>query len=183
MLTASKFGKLKLVDPEIEKKQTVIDAIGNLPPIQHGESHPIDRMHMSSRLSTINLARIEHSVPGGTWRDWPSNLLANCHQKATGESYLSVYGRMQWNVPSPTLTTQFYGYGNGRFGHPEQSRAISLREGAILQGFPQSYLFVPDNGVVRIKSLGRLIGNAVPVTLARIIGKSIIQHFCEHGLI
>ena len=72
--------------------------------------------------------------------------------------------------------TQFYGFGNGRFGHPEQDRAISLREGAILQGFPRQYAFVADDGAAHFKVLGRMIGNAVPVALGETIGRSIIAH-------
>jgi DNA (cytosine-5)-methyltransferase 1 len=83
---------------------------------------------------------------------------------------------MVWDEPAPTLTTQYYGFGNGRFGHPEQDRAISLREGAILQGFPKSYSFIPDGAAVHFKALGRMIGNAVPVTLGEVIGKSIAGH-------
>jgi DNA (cytosine-5)-methyltransferase 1 len=83
---------------------------------------------------------------------------------------------MSWDEPAPTLTTQYYGFGNGRFGHPEQDRAISIREGSILQGFPKHYAFIPDGTPVHFKSLGRLIGNAVPVMLGRIIGRSIQQH-------
>ena len=83
---------------------------------------------------------------------------------------------MVWDEPAPTLTTQFYGFGNGRFGHPEQDRAISLREGAILQGFPKDYSFVPDGSPIHFKVLGRMIGNAVPVTLGKVIGHSILQH-------
>jgi DNA (cytosine-5)-methyltransferase 1 len=83
---------------------------------------------------------------------------------------------MEWDKPSPTLTTQFFGFGNGRFGHPEQNRAISLREGAILQGFPKRYSFVPKGEPVHFKKLGRLIGNAVPVSLGRVIGRTINNH-------
>jgi DNA (cytosine-5)-methyltransferase 1 len=83
---------------------------------------------------------------------------------------------MVWDEPAPTLTTQFYGFGSGRFGHPDQDRAISLREGAILQGFPKSYSFTPDGAPIHFKSLGRLIGNAVPVTLGKVIGQSISAH-------
>ena len=83
---------------------------------------------------------------------------------------------MSWQKPSPTLTTQFFGFGNGRFGHPEQDRAISLREGAILQGFPMQYSFVPKDLSVSFKPIGRMIGNAVPVTLARLIGLSLLNH-------
>lgn len=83
---------------------------------------------------------------------------------------------MDWNEPSPTLTTQFYGFGNGRFGHPEQDRAISLREGVILQGFPKSYSFMPKGAPVHFKALGRMIGNALPVTLGEVVGQSISAH-------
>jgi DNA (cytosine-5)-methyltransferase 1 len=83
---------------------------------------------------------------------------------------------MSWGDPSPTITTQFYGFGNGRFGHPDQDRAISLREGAILQGFPKKYAFVENDGPAHFKVLGRMIGNAVPVALGTAIGKSILTH-------
>jgi DNA (cytosine-5)-methyltransferase 1 len=77
------------------------------------------------------------------------------------------------------MTTQCYGFGNGRFGHPEQDRAISLREAAILQSFPQDYTFLPDDGEVSFKALGRLIGNAVPVDLGRAIARSIKTHLSQ----
>ena len=83
---------------------------------------------------------------------------------------------MEWDQPAPTLTTQFYGYGSGRFGHPEQDRALSLREGAILQGFPRRYSFVPEGDPIHFKPLGRLIGNAVPVDLGHVIGESIVEY-------
>jgi DNA (cytosine-5)-methyltransferase 1 len=88
---------------------------------------------------------------------------------------------MKWDEPSPTLTTQFYGFGNGRFGHPEQDRALSLREGAILQGFPEDYSFVPDGAPIQFKDVGRMIGNAVPVTLGKVIGQSINRHIDRFG--
>ena len=84
---------------------------------------------------------------------------------------------MRWDEPSPTITTQFYNYGTGRFGHPEQDRALSLREGALLQTFPPDYEFIdPSNDGISIKRLGIHIGNAVPVKLAENIGKSILEH-------
>ena len=79
-------------------------------------------------------------------------------------------------VRAPTLTTQFYGFGNGRFGHPTQARGLSLREGALLQGFPKDYSFIPEDQPIQFKALGRMIGNAVPVDLGRVIGQSIIEH-------
>jgi DNA (cytosine-5)-methyltransferase 1 len=83
---------------------------------------------------------------------------------------------MKWDEPSPTITTQFFGFGNGRFGHPEQDRALSLREGALLQGFPNDYEFVAPGVPVQFKKLGRLIGNAVPVTLAYAIAGAVKKH-------
>ena len=83
---------------------------------------------------------------------------------------------MLWDAPSPTITTQFYGYGNGRFGHPVQDRALSLREGAILQSFPKDYKFVSSTDILNKHKLGLQIGNAVPVQLGKIIGLSILEH-------
>ena len=121
------------------------------------------------------MERIQHSVPGGTWRDWPERLVLNCHKKEGGKTYASVYGRMKWDDLSPTITTQFIGYGTGRFGHPEQDRAITLREGAILQSFPPDYQFSPSNVEVPIRKIARHIGNAVPPRLGEVIGESIIS--------
>jgi len=89
---------------------------------------------------------------------------------------------MEWDEPAPTLTTQFFGFGNGRFGHPEQDRAITLREGAILQTFPKSYRFTAPGKPIEFKKLGRLIGNAVPVKLGEIIGRSLVKHCATHTL-
>jgi DNA (cytosine-5)-methyltransferase 1 len=83
---------------------------------------------------------------------------------------------MAWEVPSPTITTQFFGFGNGRFGHPEQDRGLSLREGAMLQGFPREYEFVRPGERVQFKVVGRLIGNAVPVKLAAAIARAVRDH-------
>jgi len=138
-------------------------------------------MHRTSRLSVLNLRRIRCSKPGGSWRDWPHRLVAKCHKTKTGKKYPSVYGRMEWDHPSPTITTQFYGFGNGRFGHPDQDRAISLREGAILQTFPKHYEFVKPNGEYHVKAIGRMIGNAVPVRLGQVIGQTIRRHLSQHG--
>lgn len=176
VLLASRLGPIELVAPTNNRPTTVRAAISELAPIIQGGRDPKDPLHAASKLSDLNLARIRASRPGGTWRDWPKRLVADCHRRETGHSYPGVYGRMVWDEPAPTLTTQFYGFGSGRFGHPEQDRAISLREGALLQGFPQSYSFIPDGAPVRFKALGRMIGNAVPVTLGEVIGQSIAAH-------
>lgn len=178
VLLASKLGEIHLIPPMYNKKnyRTVWMAIGHLPAIKDGEICESDMMHRSSRLSAINRKRIEQSVPGGTWREWDEELRLDCHKKNSGRTYPSVYGRMKWEQPSPTITTQFYGYGNGRFGHPEQNRAISLREGAILQSFPEDYIFVDKEHPPKKRELGTHIGNAVPVELGKAIGVSICQH-------
>ncbi len=184
VLLASKLGDISLITPKEFSKQTnktVKDVIGKLPSINAGESHASDKLHKASSLSEINIRRIKASKPGGSWKDWPDELITNCHKKSSGKSYVSVYGRMKWDSPAPTLTTQFTGFGNGRFGHPSQNRAISLREGALLQGFPKGYKFVPPREQAEIGSIARLIGNAVPVTLGKVIGKSILKHMEKHN--
>lgn len=181
VLLASQSGGIQLIDPLYNEDTylTVRDAIGYLPPVEAGEIDVDDPLHRSSALSDINLRRIQQSVPGGTWRDWDDELKLTCHKKNSGHTFPSVYGRMEWDRPSPTITTQFYGYGNGRFGHPEQNRAISLREGAILQSFPNDYIFIDEEHPAKKRELGTHIGNAVPVELGRAIGVSIQRHLEE----
>lgn len=178
VLLASNLGNIRLIQPTHQPNEyvTVRDVIGQLPEIRAGQTDVNDPLHTSTRLNNKNIHRIHASIPGGTWRDWPEELQLKCHKKDSGTSYPSVYGRMEWDKPSPTITTQFYGYGNGRFGHPEQDRAISLREGAILQSFPPDYSFLPNNEYINKKKLGTQIGNAVPVELGRTIGISILNH-------
>ncbi len=177
---ASRLGSKGLcLVPTHEKPVTVYDVIGGLPAIAAGASAVGDALHTSSSLSRLNMERIRASLPGRTWRDWPQHLQAACHVKASGSTYPSVYGRMEWGKPSPTITTQCFGYGNGRFGHPEQDRAISLREAAMLQTFPSDYKFLPEGERVRFNKLGRLIGNAVPVRLGEVIAQALIRHVRE----
>ena len=92
-----------------------------------------------------NLERIKASKPNGTWLDWGEDLQLSCHKKNTGKTYKAVYGRMSWDEPSSTITTQFYNYGTGRFGHPTQNRALTIREAAILQTFPLDYKFYEND--------------------------------------
>ena len=183
ILLASKFGDISIPQKthSPEEYVTVRDAIGDLPPLIAGSTDPNDIMHNATALSDINLRRIQQSVQGGTWRDWDDDLQLTCHKKHTGRTYPSVYGRMSWDEPSPTITTQFYGYGNGRFGHPEQNRAISMREGALLQSFPRDYRFVDSTEIFNRRKLGIQIGNAVPVKLGEAIGKEILNHLKEYN--
>lgn len=178
VLLASKLGKIELIKPtrKPENYKTVKQTIGSLPPIKAGEAHDKDPLHVSAGLSPLNLKRIRASKQGGSWNDWPEALKAKCHCKETGKTYSGVYARMSWNKPSPTMTTQCYGYGNGRFGHPEQHRGISLREAALFQTFPKNYKFTEPQQRIQIAAVGKMIGNAVPVTLGKIIGKSLVKH-------
>jgi DNA (cytosine-5)-methyltransferase 1 len=182
VLLASRFGAIDLEPPVYSASQhpTVRGAIGKLKELGAGQMDAFDPLHKSSRLSALNMRRMKASEPGGTWRDWDSDLVTECHKAESGRGYASVYGRMSWDAPAPTITTQFFGFGNGRFGHPEQDRALSLREGAILQSFPSDYEFVPPGGTVHLKRVGRMIGNAVPVLLARAIARSIRAHLRAH---
>jgi DNA (cytosine-5)-methyltransferase 1 len=177
VLIASRIGQIEIFPPNLNQpNRTVRQAISHLPLLEAGSADPTDKLHTSSHLSAINLERIRASKPGGTWRDWDESLLTPCHRKQSGQTYPSVYGRMEWDTPAPTITTQCFGYGNGRFGHPEQDRAISLREAAILQTFPEDYVFLQSEDRVMFSQLGRLIGNAVPVRLGEIIAESLIAH-------
>jgi DNA (cytosine-5)-methyltransferase 1 len=182
VVLASRLGSIELIKPThcAADYRTVRDALSRLPTLEAGGRTGRDPLHRASALSELNLRRIKNSKPGGTWRDWPEELVADCHKSETGETYASVYGRMKWDQPSPTITTQFFGFGNGRFGHPEQDRALSLREGAILQSFPRGYAFVKPRETFCFRDVGRMIGNAVPVRLGKVIGRSIQSHLKEH---
>lgn len=182
VLMASRHGDIRLIPPVMTEVATVRDAIGHLPEIAAGGTCRRDPLHTASSLSEVNLMRIRASRPGGSWRDWPEHLVANCHRSKSGTSYPSVYGRMEWDKPAPTMTTQFHGYGSGRFGHPSQDRAISLREAALLQSFPNDYKFAVCREEVSLSALARLIGNAVPVELGRAVGKSIWTHLESVGM-
>jgi DNA (cytosine-5)-methyltransferase 1 len=137
-------------------------------------------LHRCRRLNDINLKRIKATPYGGSWHDWPEEIMLECHKRDSGKSFGSVYGRMKWNEPSPTITTQCTGLGNGRFGHPSQNRAISIREAALLQTFPIDYRFFPDEKTISITKASRYIGNAVPPRLGEIIAESIKRHLSKY---
>ena len=184
VVLGSRLGPIELMDKThgVSEKVSVTDAIGHLPALAAGEACDSDPLHRAQGLSPMNLRRIKQSKPGGSWRDWDEELLAPCHRKASGSSFSTVYGRMRPDGPAPTITTQAYCYGTGRFGHPSQDRALSLREMALLQTFPEDYDFqCTENPVYTFTRLGKLIGNAVPVLLAERIAESIERHLEEYG--
>lgn len=184
VLLASRLGDIALIPPTHNRNQVTLDhVIQGLPPIAAGATDPNDPLHKASSLSARNIQRIQASLPGGTWRDWPEDLRCACHRKDSGQTYSSVYGRLRWDQIGPTITTQFYCYGTGRHGHPEQDRALSLREGALLQSFPAGYDFIDPDREFSFKDIARHIGNAVPVRLGEVIGQSIINHLGQHNIV
>ena len=175
VLVASRHGEITL-PPETHGPSTpnhdyesVRNWIGHLPPIGAGEEHPAVPNHRAAGLSALNVKRIKATPEGGGHRDWPDKLKLPCHKDFAG--YTDVYGRMSWDAPASGLTTRCISYSNGRFGHPEQDRAISVREAACLQTFPEEFKF---KGA--LSSMARQIGNAVPVRLAEVVGR----HFQDH---
>jgi DNA (cytosine-5)-methyltransferase 1 len=185
VLFGSKFGPVKLVEGThgSDNYRTVEDVIGGLEPVEAGGASGRDLLHRSAKLSAINEQRIRASQPGGTWQDWDKKLRLTCHTKkkgrTKGHTALSVYGRMEWDKIAPTLTTNFFNLGSGRYGHPDQDRAITLREGALLQTFPRTYQFVESEEDINFNKLGRQIGNAVPVKLGQAIARSISSHITQ----
>ena len=181
VLLASRLGDIDMIDATHGgRPPTVRDAIGGLDPIRAGCASPDDHLHRSRGLSEANLERISQTPQGGGWKNWDRRLVLPCHRKKSGRSYDSVYGRMSWDRPSPTITTQAIALGSGRFGHPDQDRALSLREAALIQTFPRGYKFAARKADVRMTTVARHIGNAVPVALGKAIAMSIRRHLVEH---
>lgn len=171
-------GKRKDIDSHyhfpipVSYRRTVRETIGMLPePPDDGSSYPGDSLHRRDRLSDLNIRRLKALKPGEGRDALPEDLLADCHKISSSViGHRSVYGRMQWDDVAPTITARFDSFTRGQFGHPEQLRSISLREGAMLQTFPNDYAFSGSK-----VDVARQIGNAVPPLLAEAIGRSIIQ--------
>ena len=172
VLIASRVKKsIQLPKPKRKNVKTVKQAIGNyekFPPIQHGTIDTTPFAHSAAKLAPINIKRIKNTPHNGggrlAWKN--SELQLACYQNHDGHT--DVYGRMHWEKPAPTITTRFVSYSSGRYGHPEQDRAISLREGATLQSFPEDFIFYSNSK----GTIARMIGNAVPPELAKKIGQS-----------
>ena len=148
--------------------RTVREAIGHMPAIGAGQAHDKMANHVAASIAEQNLTRLRNTpVDGGDRRSWPEELTLACHRRTKG--YTDVYGRMAWDRPAPTLTGKCNSISNGRYGHPEQDRAISLREAAAIQTFPDNYEF---EGL--ISHIAKHIGNAVPVAFASILGRHVL---------
>ncbi|BCN78116.1 cytosine-specific methyltransferase [Prescottella equi] len=144
---------------------TVRSTIAHLPALVAGGVDPHDPDHAAMNLSDKNLERIRATPAEGTRKSWPEHLRLQCHGEHSGHS--DVYGRMKWDSVASGLTTRCLSYSNGRFGHPTQDRAISLREAALLQSFPASFRFFGPLG-----ERGKQVGNAVPPLMAKAIGEA-----------
>lgn len=175
VLVASRLGPIDMPapthGPRTERSHsTVREWISDLPPLAAGNEDPDVSGHRAMRLSSLNLARIRATPEGGDRRDWPRHLWPDCHRGGFG-GHTDVYGRLSWDKKAPALTTKCISYSNGRFGHPDQDRALSVREAARLQTFPTEFRFFGS-----LASQARQIGNAVPVALARRFGHHLMEH-------
>ena len=182
VLLATRLGHIDLPTPTHGPRsprktpyRTVRDTISRLPAIHAGKQHPADPMHRAANLSPLNLKRIHALGEGGARIDWPEDLWLKCHRKGYG-GHTDVYGRMRWDMPASGLTTKCISLSNGRFGHPEQDRAISIREAALLQTFPSTFQFSGS-----LQSKARQVGNAVPPRLAELVGRHFAKHLKEHS--
>lgn len=177
ILVASLIGPITLPQPthgperSHQTYSTVREWISHYPAIHAGDTHPEIPNHRAAQLSELNLKRIKATPPGGGRLDWPEELKLECHLKDYN-GHTDVYGRMHWDKPASGLTTRCISYSNGRFGHPEQDRAISVREAASIQTFPSDFVFSGN-----LNSMARQIGNAVPVILARVFGEHFLSSF------
>jgi len=182
LLIASRLTEnIRLPGPEYNPNLVVKNYIGianGFNKILAGHRDDSDFLHSAAILSKENLKRIQLTPKSGgdrsSWKDDKSLQIPAYLGK--DNIFRDVYGRMYWDRPAPTITTRFNSFSNGRFGHPEEDRAISIREGATLQTFPKHFIFKGSN----MASLARQIGNAVPPEIARRIGAHIIE-IAQHG--
>lgn len=162
ILIARRAGKPPRLPPPTTppgKRTSVRSTIEGLPRLDPGERDADDPLHFSRRHHAITLRRLSY-IPkdGGSRFSLPKSLVLECHKSYSGHP--DVYGRMSWDGVAPTLTTGCTDVTRGRFAHPEDDRAITLREAARLQTFDDSYRFEGNFGEIAIQ-----IGNAVPVRL------------------
>lgn len=158
------------------KKPVLADFIGEhngFPKVKAGHKDETEFMHTVAGLFEINIERLKKTEKNGGSRTAymrDKKLAPQCHYN-NANNFKDTYGRLWWDKPSGTITTKFFSISNGRFAHPEENRALSLREGAVLQSFPRSYKFFGTS----LESIARIIGNAVPPKYAESIGLAIIN--------
>jgi DNA (cytosine-5)-methyltransferase 1 len=148
--------------------RTVRDAIGILSALESGESDETDPLHRARRHADIAIRRLRAIPEGGARRDLPKKLQLDCHKDHNGHN--DVYGRMRWDSPAPTLTSGCTNVTRGRFGHPDQARAITLREAMLLQTFPKDATLVGKEGTQALQ-----VGNAIPTRLAEAVADIVLE--------
>lgn len=168
--------KINFPEPEYIDGLTVRNFIGQENGFAQVEAGHIDEsefLHSTSALSVLNLERIKVTPKdGGTRKAWSKNpRLQIPAYEGKDHIFRTIYGRMNWDKPAPTITTRFIAISCGKYGHPDEDRGLSLREGATLQTFPRDYKFI--GGLV---SVAKQIGNAVPPEMAKRIAQSIINN-------
>jgi DNA (cytosine-5)-methyltransferase 1 len=168
--------KIELPKPSPNTGLTVgafIGVVNGFRKIKAGHRDATAFRHTAASLSVNNLSRIQKTKKSGgdrsAWNDDPDLQIPA--YLGRNDIFRDVYARMYWDRPAPTITTRFNSFSNGRFGHPEEHRAISIREGATLQTFPAEFLFQENN----LNTMARQIGNAVPPELARRIGAHLVS--------
>lgn len=172
LIVAKLGGPFDLHLPRVSRTRTVRDAIGHLPPLEAGDSCSSDEMHLCPSMRAESLARMR-AIPrdGGSWIDIPAELahlrIPSMNAKKPG-SFPDIYGRLRWDGVAPTVTRECSHPGNGRYSHPEQDRLLSVREMALIQGFPEDYVFL---GSLSFKY--RQIGDAVPPLVSKLIAAAV----------
>ena len=152
--------------------RTVRDAIGHMKePLEFNEAKKLGELekynwHVVRALSPQNSRRIAYVKAGGSWTSIPENLRPKCH-RGKYRGFTNVYGRMEWEQPSPVITSGCTTFSMGRFGHPEKNRTISVREAALLQTFPENYRF----DTPYIGHACNIIGNALPCDFAEAVSR------------
>lgn len=177
-LIATRISQEEIKPLEFEgRKLTVKDVLGvenGFKKIEPGHKDKSAFLHTVPSISDINKRRLKKVEKDGGNRLGFANdpdLQLKCFE-GKDNSFKDTFGRLWWNKPSPTITTKFFSISNGRFVHPEEDRALSIREGATLQSFPLTYKFQGSS----VANIARMIGNAVPPKYAKAIGEAIIQN-------
>jgi len=172
LVKASRLGSISKTEA-LEYKNTVRYAIGGLPLPENSS----DTLHNLTSNRSEKVKKIISLVPkdGGSRSDIPKEYWLECH-KRNETSYRDVYGRMSWDDVSPTITGGCHNPSKGRFIHPDQDRAITLREAALLQTFPMDYIFSMNRGK---DSVALMIGNALPPEFIRQHAMEYMNHLKE----
>lgn len=162
--------------PQLElsnHRPNVQEVIGDLPsPPEDFTAHPSVPNHIQCKITALNRERFSHVPQGGGWQDIPWHLRLPCHKvtDVTQGGWPDVYGRLRWDGTCPTITVGFDSFTRGRYGHPVEDRAITPREAARLQGFPDDFVFLGNRMDVRTQ-----IGNAVPPPIAKAAGLAVAR--------